>query len=252
VLVVALALSGCGGDLPASPSPAPSPARQAIPEGYLRSPAVTAASARTGGQVTVTGVGAPGARVRLATPTGQARFATADDQGRWSMSLPAADQTRVFGLSMTLRGRQVQGQGYVLLTPSGRFALLRAGAGAVVSGPAAPMRLTALDFDAEGGAVVSGFGPANSQVQIQAGGVTAGTGKVDGAGRFSVALNQPLRSGGQRIEALIGSGSAGADLTVTPAQPLTGGPFRSTPLARGARIDWLTPGGGLQSTLILD
>jgi hypothetical protein len=34
--------------------------------------------------------------------------------------------------------------------------------------------------------------------------------------------------------------------------PLASGPMRSQLTEGGVRIDWLTPGGGLQSTLLLD
>jgi hypothetical protein len=38
---------------------------------------------------------------------------------------------------------------------------------------------------------------------------------------------------------------------VQRADPLADGPFRSQTTAAGVRADWMTPGGGLQSTLIL-
>jgi hypothetical protein len=41
-------------------------------------------------------------------------------------------------------------------------------------------------------------------------------------------------------------------LEVTPPQPPTNGPVRSTLTALGWRVDWMTPGGGVQTTQLLD
>ena len=37
----------------------------------------------------------------------------------------------------------------------------------------------------------------------------------------------------------------------TPAQPLAQGPLRSQFTPAGLRVDWMTPGGGVQSTLLI-
>jgi hypothetical protein len=191
----ALTLAACGPDRPTAPAPAPPPPASA---GYIQPPAVDVATVAAG-QVALSGVAAPGARVRLANPEGAASVATADAKGRWSLTLPGSGQARIFGLSMMAQERQVQGQGYLLLTPAGRGVLLRAGAGAVVLGATEPARITALDFDGEGGAIVSGTAPANGAVSVTAGGRAAATGKADPSGRYAIAINQPLDPGAQRI-----------------------------------------------------
>jgi hypothetical protein len=38
---------------------------------------------------------------------------------------------------------------------------------------------------------------------------------------------------------------------VTPASPLATGPLRSQLTPAGLRVDWMTPGGGVQSTLLV-
>ena len=47
------------------------------------------------------------ARVRLATPEGETRFATANDKGVWTLVLPGAAQPRIFGLSATAGARPI-------------------------------------------------------------------------------------------------------------------------------------------------
>jgi hypothetical protein len=39
-------------------------------------------------------------------------------------------------------------------------------------------------------------------------------------------------------------------VAVSPAAPLDASAFRATLTASGWRIDWLTPGGGVQTTLL--
>jgi hypothetical protein len=38
---------------------------------------------------------------------------------------------------------------------------------------------------------------------------------------------------------------------VTPAAPLAQGPLRSQLTSAGLRVDWMTPGGGVQSTILV-
>jgi len=38
---------------------------------------------------------------------------------------------------------------------------------------------------------------------------------------------------------------------VTPAAPLVDGPLRSQLTSAGLRVDWMTPGGGVQSTILV-
>jgi len=71
--------------------------------------------------VVLAGHGPSGAQVRLARPTGEAVFATADATGRWTIPLGLAAQPRIFGLSAIAAGRTTQAQGYLLVTPKGDF-----------------------------------------------------------------------------------------------------------------------------------
>jgi len=43
-----------------------------------------------------------------------------------------------------------------------------------------------------------------------------------------------------------------AGVAVSAPAPISGLPFHATRLAGSWRIDWLTPGGGVQCTIILD
>jgi len=245
--LAALALSGCGRAPPRRPdTPADNPAND-----YAAPPAVTLVRNDPGGPI-LSGTAAPGAPVRLGSPTGAAVSVRANAAGRWTLRLPPAAEARIFGLSETVGARQAQAQGYVLLTPQGPAALLRAGAGALRLDPRRGPALGAIDFDAEGGAVVSGLGPADTPVFVRVDGRQAVEGRADSQGRYSVALSQPVARGVHTVEVNGDDFANTAQLDVTPAEPLVSGPLHSQFTGSGLRIDWRTPGGGVQSTLLPD
>lgn len=251
-LAAALALpvlvlgAGCGRKpAPAKDASAPAPA-----EAYAAAPLVQTVRADPAGFV-LAGAAAPGAKVRLATPEGQVNFAAADATGRWSLALPPAPQARIFGLSQTAGGRQVQAEGYLVIGPRGKAALLRAGAGAERLDPAGAPRIGAFDFDRDGGAVVSGTAPAKAWLSLRLDGRQAAEIRADAGGRYAFALTR-MTAGAHTLE-VVGDGfEDAARIAVTPAAPLVGGPLHSQFTQGGLRVDWLTPGGGEQSTILLD
>lgn len=221
--------------------------------GYTAPPAATAAVPLAGGRVEILGRASPGARVRLASPLGQATFANADTAGVWRLFLPGATGVRLFGLSAPVAGRPVQAEGYLALTPTGRLVQLRAGAGALCLKPLdGGLALLAADFDRKGVVVVSGIGPASAAITIGLDGQGKGKAQTHADGRFSLALNEPLTAGGHIVSASFGGGRVQEPLDISPPSGLKPGPFRADRAPGGWRIDWLTPGGGVQSTLIYD
>lgn len=218
---------------------------------YLDPPQILAL-AEQAGTVALRGQAAPEAQIRLATPEGEEHFAVAGEDGAWSLTLPAAPEPRIFGLSMTADGRTAQAEGYQLVLPDNRLVRLRAGAGAVVviDGEAAPA-LTAFDFDEEGGAVVSGRAPAEAAFTVRIDGRPVATnGRADAQGRFSLPFGAPVPPGQHQIEVQGEGFTLSETVDATPALPPASGAFRARETPLGLRIDWLTPGGGLQSTLL--
>ena len=247
-LLAAVTVAAC--DRKAEQSPVSAPAA-ATDGGYLASPVVTAARGQAGG-VGLEGRAASGAQVRLASPAGESLEARADDKGVWRIDLPASNAPRIFGLSMNLGERRIQAQGYVLVDGAGRITLLRSGAGGLRLDLAGAPRIATFDYDREGGAVASGLAPAGATVAVRGDGALLGEARTDPQGRFSVAITQPLSPGRHRL-LLVGKGFAReTDVEVSPAEPLLDGPFRSGRAGGALRADWMTPGGGVQTTLILD
>ncbi|MGI9168931.1 MAG: hypothetical protein ACR2FH_01975 [Caulobacteraceae bacterium] len=218
---------------------------------YRAPPTFVAVGPGPGGRVVLVGRASAGARVRLATPDGQAVFTSADQDGVWRIVLPGAPSVRLFGLSMIRAGRAVQAEGYLAVTPAAAAAQLRAGAGArMLSGGGGP-GIQTVDFDRKGGTVVSGAAAPRATVVLRVDGVEKGRTQADAMGRFAVALNEPLSLGEHGIQ-VDGAGSRiPRQVVVSPAPPLSEGPFRATVAPSGWRIDWMTPGGGAQTTLLL-
>ncbi|WP_309605196.1 hypothetical protein [Phenylobacterium sp.] len=251
VVASSLLSAGCGGKVsnPLGPRPAVADA------GDLASPAPLAVRL-VAGRVILSGSAAPGARVRLATPLGEALFADADRRGRWTLDVGGGAEPRIFGLSATAQGRQMQAQGYVLVTPPGQAALLRAGAGARRFDPARGAGLRAIDFDGGGGVEVSALTPPGATVILRLDGRQVAQGRADAAGHYDASLpspgaSAPIRRGPHQIQ-VYGDGFADTvTFQVSTAAPLAQGPLRSQLTSAGLRVDWMTPGGGVQSTLLV-
>lgn len=244
-LCIALAISACG---PVQAPPDPAQARQ-DEAAYLAPPSLDRLEPGSSTLV-LAGLAAPGARVQLARPGGERLSTRADALGRWRIVAPAPGGPEVFGLSQSLAGRTVQAEGYVFLSGSQGAWLLRAGAAArPLAG--APSGGLVIDYDRSGGTVVSGKAPADGLLVVQVNGRRAGSGRSDASGRFEIRLDGPLATGESRLR-LFGEGvNRETLLRLSPPAPLEEGPVRAVPEGVGLRIDWLTPGGGLQTTQIL-
>jgi hypothetical protein len=248
-----MGLAGCQGKTAVSAA-GPAPARAARPAeaAYRAPPVLTSATPLADGRVRLVGLAGAGDRVRLASPAGSSAYALAGREGVWSLVLPAAAAPRLFGLAMIEHGRAIQSEGYLAVTPRGTAAQLRSGAGALVLGaPVAEPAILAVDFDSKGGTVVSGRAPPRTVIDLMVDGARRARTVAGPSGAFSVPLAEPLGFADHQLRIVAGDRSADASPRLTPPEPLSGWPYRATRTASAWRIDWLTPGGGLQSTLLL-
>ncbi len=216
---------------------------------YLPPPTLTAASP-AGGGLLLRGSAQPHARVRLGSPTGEATFAQSDQNGAWSLTLPQSPTVRLYGLSMAVADRTVQSEGYVAILPSGQAVRLRAGAGAVplTAAPSEHLRILAVDYDRDGGAVVSGRATPGASLVLRIDGVDA-QGRADAEGRFSIAATEPLSEQPHQI-LVAGDGEDRITLRAVRGGPPLAAPVRAEREGAGWRIEWMTPGGGAQTTVI--
>jgi hypothetical protein len=247
----ALSLTACGGK-PAAPQKTPAPGSDTAAEaGYLEPPRVLAARL-AGGEVRLEGSAVPNGRVRIASPAGEALFAQADAKGRWRAAVKPARPVNLYGLSMKdVQQRMAQSEGYLLVAADGQTAQLRGGVGAVVLGPGSQApRILAVDYDRDGGAVVSGVATPGVDLRLRVDRAGRGETKADKEGRFTIALNEPLKLGQHSFEVVGRVGSDQRQVAITPPAPLTDGPYEGARTDFGWRVDWMTPGGGEQTTLL--
>jgi len=248
-----MGLAGCHGKSAATVAGAsPTPGERPSEAAYRAPPVLTSVALLPGGRVRLTGLAGAGDRVRLASPGGAAAYAVAGAKGAWSFVLAAPATPRLFGLAMIEKGRAIQSEGYVAVTPRGTAAQLRAGAGAVVLGDArAGPAILAVDYDSKGGTVVSGRASPRAVVDLWVDGARRARAATGAAGSFSVPLEEPLGFADHQLEITEGARRAAAQPSLTPPEPLSAGPYRATLTPSAWRIDWMTPGGGLQTTLLL-
>ena len=252
VLLALLLLAGCNGKplVTAAADPA------ASEEPADLTPPMPDTVQASGDGWNLSGSAPAGAQVRLATPQGEALTAVADAHGRWTAALGPVGDVRIFGLSATAKGRQVQSEGYVLVTAKGQAAVLRAGAGARRIDPAPRPGIRAIDFDRGGGLEITAAAAPGATVILKLDGRQAALGRTDAAGRYDASLpsagSQTRILPGAHQAQVFGDGfSDSVSFQVAAAAPLAQGPLRSQLTPAGLRVDWMTPGGGVQSTILV-
>jgi hypothetical protein len=251
--VLLLALAGCDQPAPFAGGQAQAGAEAPDP-GYRAAPQLTGMVKAPDGGVTLTGRALPSSEVRMVSPAGAAVDTRADGSGVWSAPIGPVSEPTLYRLAEEVGSRRVDAEGLVAVLPGApTVALLRAGAGAeVVRAPGKePVRILAVDYDQTGGAVVSGRAGAASPVRVTVDGQVAVEGAAGPDGRFSLTLPKPLGPGQRRLQVLTPQGAAEAEVAITPPAAPKDAPYTAAAEPFGWRVDWITPGGGPQTTLLL-
>jgi hypothetical protein len=226
---------------------------QPSPSAYLPPPDLMKATRQAGG-VLLSGTATPGAALRLASPDGSAITGAANPRGGWAILAPAGAAPRLYSLSQTIGGRLVRAVGYiaVLPAPGPAAALLRPASSAALPSSDPERGLTAIDYDASGAAMASGRAAPEENVRVFLDGKEAGEDRADDRGVFSATLSSSLAPGphvlalaGERLRETAAFAAARTAQVATP-------PFDAARMDGAWRIDWMTPGGGVQSTVLFD
>jgi cytoskeletal protein RodZ len=69
-------------------------------------------------------------------------------------------------------------------------------------------------------------------------------------GRFTMTLPKALSRGQHQVQAMTANAAATTRVTVGPITPPADAPYRVTAADGGWQVDWITPGGGPQTTLL--
>lgn len=247
-----LVMAGCGRPAPSGTATAADRAVAEAPDpGYRAAPHVLDIVRGPDASLTLAGSAAPSSTVRLASPAGAKMETTADGSGSWRAPLGPVSEPALYGLSAESDGARLQAEGYVAILPGApTVALLRAGAGAQVLGDQPGLHILAVDLDNGGAVAVSGRAPAGAPVRVLVDGVQAMQAAPGADGRFTITLPKALLPGQHEIQAATATAAVSTRIAVGPIVPPADGPYRITAVGDGWRIDWITPGGGLQATLL--
>lgn len=247
VVCLSLAVAACKGPSVTAPGPG---GADAAGSSYQAPPAVTQVVMGPDGSAVLTGSAQPGAKVQFTVIPSRAKLlADADAQGNWRLSLPASTQVRLYGLAATAGERTVQSEGWLAVTPDGHAAQLRAGAGAaMLAPPTTAPHILAIDLDQAGAGVVSGIAKPGAGLAIRIDRLPRGDLKAGPDGRF--AFPMAGLGGGSHLIDVAGEGGVAA-VQVGAGAPAGVGVFAGQKAAQGWRIDWTTPGGGAQVTVLI-
>jgi hypothetical protein len=246
-LATVFVLSACGaeGGFPTTAGADPDP-------GYRAAPQLTGV-ARDDGGLTLRGKARAASRVMMVSAAGERVDTTAEGAGRFTARLGSVSEPALYRLAEEGDGQRVEAEGLVAVLPGGdpRAVLLRPGAGALAfDGGGSTVRVTAVDYDSGGAAVVSGLAPAGGPVRVLIDGQLAVEGLAGPNGRFSLTLPKPLAPGGRTLQVVTAKALAAASVTITAPAPPADAPYVASAQGGGWRIDWKTPGGGPQTTLL--
>jgi hypothetical protein len=226
------------------------------PSDTTTAPVVLSAIRSSDGIVQLSGRTQGDAIVRLSSPEGQSWGVTAGPDGIWSFSLPALSQPRMLALTSEKGEHSAHAEGAVILLPAPGVPAVIARSGFGVNALGATTGrpvIEALDYDLGGGAFVSGLARPGAAVRMSIDEQLAGEAKADLKGRFSVpAVRIPMGAGLHRLRVETADGAAEQAAPVEHAPPLEARIYRATRVEAGWRLDWRTPGGGQQSTLVFD
>jgi hypothetical protein len=248
--LAALATAALAGCAPAPAERADAPDRDLRGRDYHTAPELLGAARDKDGAVVLYGSASPGAKVQLASRLGGAEYAAADRLGVWRIRLPPSGSPRLFGLSMADRGDVVHSTDFLFLGPDGDVARLKAGGGSQTLAPEAAS--PAIDYDNKWAATLSGAASPGETVTLRVDGVERGQAVADAAGRFTVPLAEPLSAGPHAFDLESQKGEVRFSAALEAPSPLTDAPFAAARRLDGWRIDWITPGGGEQTTMVLD
>ena len=245
VVLLLAALSGCHSSGKAVTEDETDALRR---QGYARAPQITEVT-QEGVSFVVSGIATPDGRVQFIY-AGSNVGLNADSKGRFRVALPSGPAGGLYDLMVEDRGRYMHAEGR-LFVPAGspdKAVVLRPG-GASQPLSATKNVLAVVDYDSAGGVAVAGRVEAGQTVNFVADGVTIGRTQSDDTGRYHLTAQIAAPTAVPvQIDAAV---EAGSDQQKRPIMvSLPAGNDQITKLTDGWRIDWVLPGGGVQTTLV--
>ncbi|MFN3537555.1 MAG: hypothetical protein ACK4Y4_08930 [Brevundimonas sp.] len=239
-IISMLGLGACGADPDATPRRSPE-----IQTNWAAPPRLESAVFGADG-VTLTGAASPGDRIVLTNMAGVSVAATTSSDGVFSLHLAPGDGVSLHHAEIQSGGSQARAGEWLAITqgPNAVAAVLASGAAVTPLNHAG--LLSGVDYD--GSAVlVSGAALPGESVRVSLDDRTAQAVTADQTGRYVARFaSAPPGSRRFRVEA----GDRAQDVVLTLTTPPT--ELGATGSGVATRIDWPTPGGGFQSSWVLN
>ncbi len=100
--------------------------------------------------------------------------------------------------------------------------------------------------------MVSGKATPGASVRLTLDGIEAGEDRTDANGVFTVSASPALRPGPHLLEAITTNARTAQSFEAAHTHALAKPPFAAAHTPAGWRIDWMTPGGGIQTTVLFE
>ncbi len=244
-----LLLAACQPNRPKAANDEESALREA---GYARAPVITGVNQSDPSTFVVTGLASGDGRVRVVYQGTHAVGVTADSKGRFRAELPATAQGGIYDLSMDDNGRPMHADGRLFI-PQGhpeKAVLLRSGS------PSQPLLnpntvAAVIDIGGNGGAAISGRTAPNSDVKLMEGGDLRGQTRSDAQGNYSLTTRiLPPTETPETWSFTLQAGTATVNENIPVVLPNAAVGDQVTPIGSGWRVDWVLPGGGMQTSFV--
>lgn len=249
MLASCLALAACQPSRPKTADDEESALREA---GYARAPVITGVNQSDPSTFVVTGLATQNGRVRVVYQSSHSVGVTADSKGRFRADVPAAAPGGIYDLSMDDNGRSMHADGR-LFVPQGhpeKAVLLRSGTPSQ-SLLNANTVVAVIDIGGNGGAAVTGRVAPNSDVKIFEGTDLRGQARSDAQGNYSITTRiLPPTETPATWSFTVQTGNASLNENVVVSLPNSAARDQISAVDDGWRVDWVLPGGGMQSSFV--
>ncbi|MGA9657597.1 MAG: hypothetical protein WBQ60_00650 [Asticcacaulis sp.] len=245
-LAMAGGLSGCDEKPKAAPS-----GSAMLAAGYSFAPEITGVEMGGSDMFIVTGKTVANARVRFSYDQKRSIGVTSDSRGHFRAELPVGKNGGLYDVGSEDEGRLIYAEGRLYIPPGHpeKAVLLRAGS------PSLPLFndktvVAVLDYDSAGAVAITGRTQPNTAVEVT---LNDDIWRVssDAQGLYSATMQIPPPSAQDNINNLtVDTGGTHTVRNFKDSMPKVKGADNITRFEEGWRIDWVLPGGGMQTTLV--
>ena len=229
--------------------------------GYARAPVVSTVTQNGPSGFVVTGQASPDGRVRFIYGPQRAMGVTADSKGRFRADLPSGPEGGLYDLLIEDKGhdssddsasRLIHAEGRLFIPPgqAAMATLLRSGA------PSKRLfneneAMAVVDYDGAGALAVSGRVAVRTRVNIVIDGEIRATALSDARGDYAATAQiAPPAPDATTLSLTVQTATDTRQRDIAISLPNRRAGDHITAVTDGWRVDWLLPGGGMQTTLV--